>query len=337
MKSVQHPEFLVYRRDLQIFQQMQQATKEWERDRQRLVVNQPAMRWTYPQAQAFIQSLTSLFQEYNHILWNQFPYCDQCRGQCCGVNAADVHPVDLFSLAMLGCSFPLLKNRVQATRRDCIYLSDRRCGWPEEWKTVKCWLFYCLGCGDWKLSDPVSRHYNKISQELKQLFQSRLPQALRKYEIHSGDRFAEHLIDPLELANTFCHAMQLILVEPFMNAFFPGDQRLAVHDMNEIATDNLVSSGGLLAFIAEIAEEIEQRSSIPSISGKWEMSQMLEDLEDLEMIALGHPGNEKRLLSDMYARYSHAAGPKKGRRASIAYRMRNQIQQLLFTSGAIRF
>jgi hypothetical protein len=41
------------------------------------------------------------------------------------------------------------------------------------------------------------------------------------------------------------------------------------------------------------------------------MSQMLEDLEDLEMIALGHPGNEKRLLSDMYARYSHAAGPKR--------------------------
>jgi hypothetical protein len=329
MKLTQHPEHLDYQRDLRTFQQIRQATKEWDRDRQVIIVKPPGLWWTYPRAREFIQSLSSLFQDYNHILWYQFPYCDQCHGQCCGVKAAGVHLVDLFALAMFGLSLPRLAGQVQAARRDCIYYTDRRCSWPAEWKTVKCWLFYCLGSGDWKLSEPVSRHYNKISQELEKLIQVRLPEALRNYEIHSGDRFAGHLIDPLDFANTFCHAMQQILVGPFVSAFFPDDQMPALRDRNEITSDTLISSGGLHAFIAEVAEEIEQCSANPSSMSKWEISQMLEDLEDLEMIALGHPGNEKHLLTEMYARYSRAARPEKGRRVSIAYRMRIQIQQLL--------
>ncbi len=329
MKTAHHPEYLAYRRDLRIFQQVQQAVKEWERDCRVIVATRPQMQWTYPQAQVFIQSLSSLFQDYNRILWDQFPYCDQCRGQCCGVKASAVQLVDLFALAMLGRSLPLFPDQIQATGRDCIYNAGRRCGWPVEWKTVKCWLFYCLGGGDWMLGEPVSRHYHKISHELGQLMQARLPEALRNYEIYSGDRFTEHLIDPLDLANTFCCAMQRILIDPFLNAFFPGDQELALHGKKEIITDVLVSSGGLHAFIAEVAAELEQSSPKPASSSKPEMGQMLEDLEALEMIALGHPGNEKRLLTEMYARYSHAAGPKKGNRASLAYRMRIQIQQLL--------
>jgi len=329
MKLTQHPEYLDYQQDVEIFLQMQQAAKQWESDHRMIIVNHPKIDWSYSQAREFFRSLSSLFQEYNHILWNQFPYCEQCRGQCCGVKASGVHPIDLFALAMLELSLPIFTNQVKATDRECIYFIDSRCGWPAEWKTVKCWLFYCLGCGDWKLSAPVSRHYNKISQELELLLQTRLPEALCKYEIHSGDRFAEHLIDPLYFANTFCYAIQHILVDPFMNSFFPNEQMPDLQYRNEMISDNLISSGGLHAFIAEVAEEVEQLSTNPPSCSKQEGNQILEDLEVLEMIALGHPGNERLLLNEMFARYAQAVGPKKGIRPSIAYRMRIQLQQLL--------
>ncbi len=326
MKLAQHPEYLDYQRDLRIFQQMQLAANEWQRDQRTITVNQPRMQWSYPQAQEFIQSISSLFLEYNHILWNQFPYCDHCRGQCCGVHASGVHPFDLFALVMLDRSIPHFTSQVQATDRECIYFTHSRCGWPVEWKTVKCWLFYCLGCGNWELNEPVVRHYNKISQELEQLFHARLPEALHNYEIHSGVRFAEHLIDPLYFANILCQAVQQILLGPFMSAFFPDKPFSDLHDRDEMISDTLISSGGLHAFIAEIAEEIEHLSTSSLATSEHEIDQILEDLETLEMIALGQPGNEKRLLAEMDARYSHAADCKE---TPITRHMRKQIHLLL--------
>jgi ribosomal protein S27AE len=84
----------------------------------------------------------------------------------------------------------------------------------------------------------------------------------------------------------------------------------------------------VLAFIAEIAEQVwEDPSPVPEgldVSSE----QLLEDLALLEWIMLGHPGHGAKLLEELYFRYSAAPAPKKGESASIWYRVRNHILHL---------
>jgi transposase-like protein len=84
----------------------------------------------------------------------------------------------------------------------------------------------------------------------------------------------------------------------------------------------------VLAFIAEIAEQVWEKPS--SVLGNLDVSseQLLEDLALLEWIMLGHPGHGAKLLKGMYLRYAPAPAPKKGERASIGYRMRNHVLHL---------
>jgi hypothetical protein len=84
----------------------------------------------------------------------------------------------------------------------------------------------------------------------------------------------------------------------------------------------------VLAFIAEIAEQVwEDPPPVPEgldVSSE----QLLEDLTLLEWIMLGHPGHGAKLLKELYFRYSAAPAPKKGKSASIWYRMRNHMLHL---------
>jgi transposase-like protein len=84
----------------------------------------------------------------------------------------------------------------------------------------------------------------------------------------------------------------------------------------------------LLAFIAKAADKVLKTP--PPVPQGLEISvdQFLEDLMLLEWIMLGHPGHGDKLLEQLYMRYAAAPAPKKGRRASIWYRMRNHILHL---------
>jgi transposase-like protein len=84
----------------------------------------------------------------------------------------------------------------------------------------------------------------------------------------------------------------------------------------------------LLAFIAKAADKVLKTP--PPVPQDLEISvdQFLEDLMLLEWIVLGHPGHGDTLLEQLYMRYAAAPAPKKGRRASIWYRMRNHILHL---------
>ena len=84
----------------------------------------------------------------------------------------------------------------------------------------------------------------------------------------------------------------------------------------------------LLAFIAKAADKVLKIP--PPVPQGLEISvdQFLEDLMLLEWIILGHPGHGDKLLEQLYMRYAAAPAPKKGRRASIWYRMRNHILHL---------
>jgi hypothetical protein len=84
----------------------------------------------------------------------------------------------------------------------------------------------------------------------------------------------------------------------------------------------------VLTFIAETAERVWENP--PPVPEGLAVSpdQLLADLELLEWIMLGHPGHGARLLEEMYLRYAHAPAPKKGKRATIWYRVRNRILHL---------
>jgi transposase-like protein len=87
-------------------------------------------------------------------------------------------------------------------------------------------------------------------------------------------------------------------------------------------------TSNVLDFIAKTAERILNKP--PAVPEGLDVSpeQLLTDLETLEWIMLGHPGPGEQLLREMFLRYADAVPPKKGRRATIWYRMRNHVLHL---------
>lgn len=87
-------------------------------------------------------------------------------------------------------------------------------------------------------------------------------------------------------------------------------------------------TSNVMEFIAKAAERILS-SPLPVPDGiDVTPEQLLEDLAVLEWIMLGHPDNAIQLLEELYDRYATAPPPRKGKKATIWYRMRNHILRL---------
>lgn len=84
----------------------------------------------------------------------------------------------------------------------------------------------------------------------------------------------------------------------------------------------------VLDFVAKTAERV--MSAPPPVPEGLYVTpeQLLEDLALLEWIMLGHPENGPQLLAELYAHYSQAPAPRRGKRATIWYRMRNHVLRL---------
>jgi hypothetical protein len=319
MELTQHPEYHTYVRDRETAERCQQAIAAWQASGEPFVVEEYSLGWTFAGAQALARSLSCLFQEYNRVLWERFPYCRQCGGRCCVVDASHVGLFDSIALALLDRSLPTLPERIEATAHDCIYHAANVCVLPVEWRTVKCWSFYCA----------LGERHNVIAEELAPVVLNLLPDALRRYEVISGDPLIAHLGDPVDFADAVGNALFAIFVAPF-DARYPviDEQSLGSPAKHVAAQDILSLDDDGLAFIAEAAEQV--RESPPSVPAGLEISpdQLLADLELLEWIMLGHPGHGAKLLEEMYPRYAHAPAPRKGERATIGYRMRHHILHL---------
>ena len=84
----------------------------------------------------------------------------------------------------------------------------------------------------------------------------------------------------------------------------------------------------VLDFVAKTAERVLSRPPLVPHVLDLTPDQLLEDLALLEWIMLGHPENALQLLAELYDRYAQAPPPKKGKRATVWYRMRNHILRL---------
>jgi transposase-like protein len=84
----------------------------------------------------------------------------------------------------------------------------------------------------------------------------------------------------------------------------------------------------VLDFVAQTAERV--LASPPPVPAELDLTaeQLVEDLTMLEWVMLGQPEKAPQILAELYERYAHAPGPKKGKRATVWYRMRNHILRL---------
>lgn len=332
MDLYHHPEYhALYLHHQALAQHCRAAVTAWLVSGEPLLVAAFDWQWTPTSARSFVAALSHLFRAYNDVLWQEFHYCRQCSGQCCVVDASDVHPFDLIAITLLDLAAPTLPPRIAAHPQDCIYLAGSQCTWPADWRTIKCWSFYCLGSGPWPATAALSTLYQAVTVRLQTVVDEQLPEPLRLYERRLGIKLADHLADPVDFAHVLHAACHALLVEPLHARFPLFVPALSAHLKVEQrrAPIFLLSDHDLYEFITAATEELYASPPNAPVGVASSADQLLIDLETLTWIIEYLPAHRQQLLSDLYLRYADAPVPMKGEPPTLWYRMRNQILDIL--------
>ena len=247
------------------------------------------------------------------------------------VDASDVHAFDLIAIALLDLTPPILPERIAANPHDCIYLAGSQCTWPADWRTLKCWSFYCLGSGPWPATAALGALYQEVTAELQTVVNTYLPEELRRYETVRQMNFANHLADPVDFSNTLHTACQTLLVAP-LQARFPT---FVLEPSSRSRTEQssspifLMPEHDLYEFITEATETLYASPPLTPAGVASSADQFLIDLETLTWVIEHSPAQRQQLLGELYPRYAAAPVPAKGEAPTLWYRMRNQILNLL--------
>lgn len=320
-----HPEYDLYHRDAALVATCRRAMAAWKEDGEAILAPD-GVTWTPHSARAFVEEVAELFQAYNLALWQTFSYCRSCRGGCCVTGASQVTTFDALALALLDEPFPHLAPR--AAEGDCIYLGAQGCSWPQAWRPIKCWAFYCLGSGDWEI-DAEDARYERITQRLQTIVQQRLPGYLQRRDVDSDAPLHQFLADPIAFAGALGAALYEIFVAPFASAYnlATDEQPLAAGESEILRRDELPATEQALAFIAGAVEELWQR---PASAATATDDQLLEDLERLEWVLVQRPPHAQptlQALSDCYAADNERA--KDGGAGPLREQMAVILQKLL--------
>jgi len=332
MKLEGHPEYIQSLRDRETVARCRRAIEEWRAEG--LALEAPAydLSWTPASALGLVDELRALFHAYNAVLWEQYPYCRACGGQCCVNEASHVGWFDGVAIALLGASLPDLPANLAATDRACIYLAGQACSLPAEWRTIKCWSFFCLGglwarSTTWSDAVPLGERYHDLTAALRATLHEHLPGALRRYERVHGDPLIDHLHDPADFAAALEDALWEVLIGP-LHARYP------LHDESEpeplsAEADPDARAQEVLTFISEAMELVLVDPPPVPAELQTTVAQLLEDLELFEWIVVGQPAHGTRLLREIASRYAAAPGPIDGEQPSVWYRTQMHIAQLL--------
>jgi hypothetical protein len=244
------------------------------------------------------------------------------------VGGAYIGLIDNLALALLDRPLPALPQRIEITSRDCIYRTSQGCSWPVEWKTLKCWVFFCLGPfgGQQNTGSALIEPYRAITKDLEKVIREHLPDALRKQEHFERKPLISYLDSPLGFAGALGRALDDIFIIPFNNQYpvaVMGEKltHFEEDDRGGTLTDKL-------DFIADIARQVYE---IPSSAPKGlviSQDQLLADLELLEWVILGHPENGVKILEEMHSRYVHMLVPKKAENVPVEYLIKEYINRL---------
>lgn len=320
--AVAHVEYEKYQADAALVASCRDAITRWRASGEAIVAP-GGVSWMPETARAFVVAIGRLFKQYNMVLWQQFDYCRRCGGGCCVPGASSVTAFDALALALLEQPFP---EPGTAAARDCIYLGDLGCRWPQAWRPIKCWAFYCLGSGDWTL-DAADARYAQITEALAAVVGEYLPQAIRARENEEGLALQQFLTDPI----AFAEALGGILVALFVAPFAAHDGTLTLQPEIGSAAGIVTeegADGAAQAALAFIARETE-RIWLALEGGEGATGESaLDDLERLEWIILERPSGARQQLAQLLQRYGAAADNGDAERR-FAAQMAAVIQALL--------
>jgi hypothetical protein len=271
MNLSQHPEYEKYLADRDLVYSIQAQLAEW------LEVNEEAGG----ALTTAVSQLVNLFQEYNRVMWQVFPFCRMCLGGCCVVDASEVTAVDAAALTVLGHHLPVLPPQTHHDKRACIYLGEEGCTWPANWRPLKCMTFYSLGSGDWQLESSDER-YDRLTQALRAVLDAHLPGILGE---DSGID-TEELADPIAFAKTLSH----LIAAQFLPETMLSENGRSPSPLPDATTIALLA-------IAEISGQL--LTNPPDMA-----DQLLADLEQFEWIVIGHPAREIEILAELNGRYT---------------------------------
>lgn len=330
MDLTHHTEYQpVYLHHQRLAQDCQAAVTAWQASGEVLPVAAMDWQWTPITAHTFVSALSQLFHAYNEILWQEFNYCRECGGQCCVVDASDVRPFDLIAIALLGLMSPRLPPRLAAHPHDCIYLAGSQCTWPADWRTIKCWSFYCLGSGPWPATTALGMLYQAVTARLQVVVDTHLPAPLALYERRHGLKFTDHLADPVDFSNVLHSACHELLVMP-LYARFPSFTTAHVsHTQTSRTPIFLMADPDVAEFITIATEELYASSPSAPAGIARSADELLIDLDTLTWIIENQPAHRRQLLAELYAHYADAPVPRKGEPPSLWCGMRNQLLTLL--------
>jgi hypothetical protein len=269
-------------------------------------------------ALAFVGSLSDMLTEYNRVLWDEFPYCRTCYGQCCVLDATRVTAFDCIALALLGDALPVLPDRITADAQTCIYHAAGGCAWPADWRPVKCWLFYCaLG----EPTEPIARALELVIARL-------LPEPLREYERQVGDRLASHVADPVELAEAFEEALRVTFSAPFEAHIRRVDIRQT--PAASLGVQGQAARSGVADAALAFVESASMQLADPALADQMGVlaDQMLADLAALERAASRPADETGRALEELERRYGDGPEPAPGPAADVWRRMRDLVAVL---------
>jgi hypothetical protein len=320
----QHPEAALYERHQAAWPLPHQAVAQWRADGLPIVVADYGLSWTVGAAENFVGELVQLFQVYNQVLWERFSYCRECGGQCCVVDASDVRLFDLLALALSAETPPALPAQISAGHRACIYLvrddgGVPHCSWPAQWRTIKCWSFYCLGSGPWPAAADPNQLHRELAAALYVVVEQWLPTPLRRYEQITQTRLTDRIEDPVDFANGFHKALNAIFVEPFCRVYPLADQGSLGAANSQVAN--------LFLLEEEVGEFITNAMSTlaesPVDSPATVDEQLWSDLELLAWLVETRPPNVRAQLQLLAQRYGYPDS------SPLARQLRAQLVRLL--------
>ncbi len=310
VKRENHIEFEQYLLDREIITRCRRAVEVWRHTGETIQVEKYGLAWTYPSAREFIRSLSDMFRAYNQVLWEMFPFCRLCKGQCCTNGASFVSLFDGLAMALLELSLPELGEEIEAHPDQCIDLSSGGCSWPAEWVDFKCRLFWCLGPEGRRMEAPAAQQvYAQMTGRLEDSLRSHLPETLKMYERVAGVELVHNLEDPLGFTERLGEALDEIFTEAALERWPElWDDRRPLHYLNSDQAENHLppSAQQALNWIAEAVEIIYQAG------GENGAEQLLSDLELLEVIALGQERGER--LEELSRRYGDTQETEMGSR-----------------------
>ena len=219
MRLVEHPQYQSYVQAQKDEWRCRRAIAHWQACGEPIIEETFSLSWTPESARALVRSISRMFDEYNRVVWTEFPYCRQCGGQCCKASVSYVTPFDLIAQILLDQSLPELPEEIEATAEDCIYRTSGGCAWPENWKPIMCWSYYCLGRGDANLLGSLDALHDPITERLEVVIRDLLPDELHRYEQVYDEPLSTHLGEPLDLDNVLGDALFEIFLAPFNDRY----------------------------------------------------------------------------------------------------------------------